>query len=519
MYKVLVADDEPLICEGMGIIINWRDYGFDNPDIAVNGKEALEKVCAGKYDLVITDIRMPLLDGLELIKALKDKKPEIKIIILSGYSEFSYARQAIQYGVKGYLLKPITADELIRNILTVKKELDEEITRTKILVKSRDAFLYDFVTGNLTWKEINKKGIEYGLNLSFDSYAVALVEIDNFFSMLEEDLDTARTRKAEIKNIIDIFVRDRSMGYVYDEIEGITGILICGSIPTIDTQKLVSEMKALCSEIFCRTGLKVFAGIGCGTACGQSVSISRKQAFQALERALFTRKDEVACYDSAAFCKLSILGEEFDTGRLITAVEECDKELAAKEIDSIISLIVEMPVNIEIVRAFVFDIQMKLCRVIKNYGGDMRVIFNEDDFEKNIFNHKSIIEFSKWLHKKCEETITYISGFLKKDSYSIIERVKKYIDEHYHEDISLKAISKVFYMNPAYLGQLFIKSEGETFNDYLNKKRISEAKKLLRNENLRMYEIIEKVGYKTLSYFYTQFQKYEGISFSEFKNN
>jgi len=519
VYKVLVADDEPLICEGMGIIINWRDYGFENPDIAVNGRDALEKVCAGKYDLLITDIRMPLLDGLELIKALKDKKPGIKIIILSGYSEFSYAKQAIQYGVKGYLLKPITADELIHNIQTVKDELDEEIMRTRILSESRDAFLFSFATGSLTRKDISKRGIEYGLDLSFGNYTVALIEIDNFFSMVEEDLDFAKIKKAEVKKVIDIFVRSHNMGYVYDEIEGVIGILICRNMPTVNTQKLVSELKALCSEILCRTGLKVFAGIGCATTCGQNVSISRKQAFQALERALFTRKDEVACYDSAAFCKLSILGEEFNTDRLITAVEECDKELAGKEVDSIISLIVDMPVNIEIVRAFMFDIQMKFCRVIKNYGGDMRVIFNENDFEKNIFNHKSIIEFSKWLHKKCDETITYISGFLKKGSSNIIERVKRYIDEHYHEDISLKVISKVFYMNPAYLGQLFIKTEGETFNDYLNKKRIAEAKKLLRNENLRMYEVIDKVGYKTLNYFYTQFHKYEGISFSEYKNN
>src|SRR5665647_69229 len=148
MYNVLIADDEPAVREGLSIMIDWNSYGFTISNTAQNGRDALEKLTSDSYNLVITDIRMPVLNGLQLIKEIRDKSTDTKIMVISGYSEFEYAKRAIEYGVKAYLLKPINRDELLMNILNIRVELDEiylanENKNIHVLLKNKHPKIID----------------------------------------------------------------------------------------------------------------------------------------------------------------------------------------------------------------------------------------------------------------------------------------------------------------------------------------------------------------------------------------
>jgi two-component system, response regulator YesN len=133
MYKLLIVDDEPNVCKGLSTIIEWEKYGFTLTGTANDGEEALDKLkIIGRCGLVITDIRMPVIDGLELTKRICSLYPATRVVIISGYNDFDYARQAIQYGVKGYLLKPIDREELVQNIEKVREELDNELNYRRI---------------------------------------------------------------------------------------------------------------------------------------------------------------------------------------------------------------------------------------------------------------------------------------------------------------------------------------------------------------------------------------------------
>lgn len=168
MYNTLIADDEPAVREGLSIMIDWNSYGFNISNTAKNGRDALDKLSSDSYDLIITDIRMPVLNGLQLIKEIREKSPDIKIMIISGYSEFEYAKRAIEYGVKAYLLKPVNREELLMNILSTRAELDQiyltnERKNMHVLLKNKHPkIIYQIINYleiNYTKEDINLKTI------------------------------------------------------------------------------------------------------------------------------------------------------------------------------------------------------------------------------------------------------------------------------------------------------------------------------------------------------------------------
>lgn len=395
MYNVLIVDDESIICDGLCEIIDWNKYNFNVVGVARNGKEAIQKVKSNKLDLVITDVRMPAMDGIELCKQIKEYDPSIERIIISGYSDFDYARGAIEHGVKAYLLKPIMPNELIEQLLYIRRELDrrlelekEEKQKRKIL---KDKLLYELANGYFNHDQIEEDLEKYNINLDNKVYSIALIAIDNFSNILEKYIKNAKTLKKKLRGTIEEFVDSRELGHVYEEMDGMFGVLILSEPENYGSiDKLHTDLEAITSWV--KKDLEIDVSIGCGTYKTElhKIKDSRQEALRALEVKLQNTK-------------------------------------------------------------------------------------------------------------------------------SLIERVIEYVDANYCEDISLSSIANLFYINPAYLGQLFKETTGILFSQYINQKRIKRAKELYIAGKFKMYEIIEMVGYKHSEYFYRQFKKYEGITFAQFR--
>lgn len=523
MYNVLIADDEPKVCKGLRSIIDWGKYGYNVIDTAEDGEDALEKLNKGRYNLVITDIRMPVLNGLELIKKIQAQNPDIKILIISGYSDFAYAKQAIEYGVKGYLLKPVNREDLIEHIVKLKDELDNELNNRKYIRENAniaiDKFLLDFVTGNLTENAINEKIKSVGISIRSDCYCIALIEIDSFNNLVEKNLEDANLLKFSIRNVVEEIVNEKQIGFVYEDTYGILGILFCG-------EKFISENNGNISafleyiQLNILTYIKTSVTIGYGSIVKSAYQVkdSRKQAQFALHKGILSDGNKIVCYvQENGLNGNHILKMKWDNQRLLSAIEMFDEKSIKTEINSFMDEVSHYRITKDIMQTMLYNFVFTICTAVRKYNGDAVGIFSQNEIY-DLENYK--LDYSRlkeWLLSKCIVTCEYLADLQKNKSSNIINQVKIYIDKNYSEDLSLKSIAGIFYLSPAYLGRLFKNGIGEAFNDYLNKVRISEVKKMVFTEDSKVYEIITKVGYNNHEHFYRQFKRYEGTSFAEFK--
>lgn len=523
MYNILIADDEPAVCEGLSVLIDWEKYGFYVANTAEDGEDALEKLGNGRYNLIITDIRMPVLDGLELLKTIKEQNSSVKILIISGYSDFNYAQRAIEYGVKGYLLKPVDRDDLMEHIVKIKEELDNENINTKSLRENlnlaKDKLLLDFVSGNLTGNTINEKTSSVGINIKSEYYYLALIEINNFSSMVDKNLDDANIIKFGIRNIVEEIVNERKLGYVYEDSYGVLGILFCGDgqVETETYKDAVAILEYIRENILKFVNIAITIGYGSLVKSPLQVRNSRKQAQFALQKGILSGDKKILGYYEKDLSENHLIKMNWDSSRLLEAVEFFDKRSIEAEINFYFDQIMNCQVTNGILQAMLYNFIFAICTIIRKYNGDIARIFSRNEIYE-LDNCKIFLgNMREWLFQKSNETCDYIVELQRDKSSNIINQIKDYIDGKYSEDLSIKSIAGIFYLSPAYLGRLFKNSTGEAFSDYLNKVRISKVKKMILSEDSKIYEIINKVGYNNHEHFYRQFKRYAGMSFAEYK--
>ena len=221
MLKVLIVDDESIIREGLKTIINWSEYGFEICDTASNGREGLQKVQEHRPDLAIVDIKMPVMDGIKMAEQLREQKDQCRVIILTAYSDFTYAQKFIELGAVSYILKPVEQEDLVKVLEKVKMQIEiENEMRLGIdtsLLLSRDKILEGFVTQTIDEVMTGQYIKQYQLDFPWQHYRVGLVDVGREYTL---DMRMKRC----IRDRIEKIVSDNSYGYVF-EIDSYIGIL------------------------------------------------------------------------------------------------------------------------------------------------------------------------------------------------------------------------------------------------------------------------------------------------------
>jgi two-component system, response regulator YesN len=523
MYHVLVVDDEPAVYEYLSLTINWADYGFKTADAAYDGEEALRKMDENNYDLIITDIRMPGMSGLELLKEIKNRNPKIKMLILSGYGEFNYATEAIQYGVKGYLLKPVDRLELAGSLQEVKAELDREYKNEANNIKrqiiAKDRFVYDLVCGILPENDIKGGAVEFGFVISHDKYVVALCEIQGFYDLMAVNVDEARSVRKNIRDLIENKLMGEYSGNIYEDIDGMLGMILYADSDGLWQEKIEHLLGSICDIAARELDINLLIGYGKLVDSVKNLSGSRKNALSALERKFITTGARVVSYEQVIIEENSLWHIDWDSRQLFDALECSDLVQVRKQIEGFTGKLGEKSLPKDGISSLVFSIVFGVCTLIKQSGGTPEHIFNYSEIKIILTNFFTIEKLNDWMFSKCEQTVKYITSLARDEKMSkIIAEVKKYIDKNYHKNISVKELSQIFYMNSGYLGQLFKKAMSENISDYVNKKKIAEVKKMAAFGNMPIRTILESVGYRNPGYFYKKFREYEGISFAEFNS-
>lgn len=513
MFKVLLVDDEIFVRKGLQKLIKWEQLNLTVVGEAKNGGEALDLIERLNPDLVITDVMMPVLDGLELVRRVKETcRPAPVFIIISGYNEFKYAQQAIRYGVHEYLLKPIDANEMT----TILQKLVNTIRKNKFKAFTNANYAFSFVLESIL-QENNQKPdpARYYEDLGMkqaSGFLYTLAEIHAAFGEVEAGLWKAQ----ELMSLQDAC---RNPILLVEQMPGYFGLLMDTQLWGRWDNQIQQALEAIRSAISgqLQQDITFYAGEPVDSIA------QLRQSYLAANEALKHKHTEgtncVVLYEQVKDKPLcDSVDDQGLYKQLLVQIEENNKEACWKLVDSLFQLFTDHNHSPKAVYASLSRFIGEVLEVAQRMNGHVESQQWLLEMPEGKFRSMSLHHLKEHFNTLVGDAAEFIARLRKEQLMGNVDRIKKYIDEHYQENINLKSIAAQFYMNPVYLGQLFRKTYGVYFNEYLLQLRVEEAKKLLRQTDMRMYEIAEKIGIRNANYFLSQFEKLEKISPMDYRN-
>ncbi|NGZ77118.1 response regulator transcription factor [Saccharibacillus alkalitolerans] len=503
MYKVFLVDDEPFIIEGLYDIIDWASLGLEVAGSALDGREAFDALRETAADLLITDISMPEMTGLELIRRVRELRPELKVIVLSGFNEFDYLKEGMKLGIENYLLKPINVEELEATLANVTEKLRRAEREERFGAFGariiRDNVLHRWLTGRISQAEFDERLSLMGISFRCPKLAVLILRADG-------DETLALRAEEALQGEPDCVV--------FREMDGDAAVIV--PLAEGEGRERMLDVAAKLERRIGGEALRI--GIGSAGPLPQHGPCSRTEAEKALEYALVDPERRIFEYvpsagtssaPEAAGQARATLGREY--ARLVLARD--GEELTRRIGEDFAALSRTEGMAPE-------ELQNIALGVCADFRAVLREVKREDDGEpllqvlERVRTASHMEELIEAVRRAAEETV----GLLNRDTRSpVVQQVLGYIAAHYGEELSLKMLGSQYHIHPVYLGQLFHKEMGETFTDYLNKYRIERAKEKLRTTTQKVQDISRSVGYWETGYFYKQFKKYVGISPTEYK--
>ncbi|WP_035177244.1 response regulator transcription factor [Alkalihalobacterium bogoriense] len=513
LNQVVIVDDEYFVRKGIITLVNWEECGFQICAEATDGEDALNVIKKVKPDLVITDIRMPVLDGLELIDLVKQQETVTKFIILSGHNEFSYAQKAVRYGVHDFLLKPIDKTELETTLKKLSLALEEE---RKVKEYEQEVVL-ETLWGHLLSGTVCQLHLEQA-NVTYlrcaTKFAYMIVEINDMaYNPMERSSN--ELKKSLLRLTVSTIITKGTVCMKEHEGNRIGFILTDYGGHSITTLAKKIQEKIQLQVQKCIT---VYVGVVVDHI--NQFSSSYESALRSLQYKYVSPTNEPIFYEKVKDRRVtSIEMEDHFMNALLECIEENNNLLIREKINNIFH---EFETNLyspEAVRVALIRCKNKAIKTIRGMGGTSEDLQTMESLENVNYCSFTLLQIKEVFSHFVFEVTTYIGELRKENGKSEINKIKSYIDRNFHKSISLKSIATTFYMNPVYMGQLFKKTYGVYFKDYLLSLRIQESKKLLRQTNLRVYEIAEKVGFKSADYFVTQFEKLEKVTPTEYRKS
>ncbi|GLX66176.1 response regulator transcription factor [Paenibacillus glycanilyticus] len=509
MYKVLLVDDEPFITEGLSDAIDWSAFGLEVVGSAEDGEEALERLRELKVDLLITDISMPIMTGLELIRKARELQPQLKAIILSGYNEFDFLKEGMRLGIENYLLKPINFAELEATLADTVRKLEADKPAQPFgedeIGILRDNVMTRWVNGRIALPELQERTALLDIDLSMPLAALAIIRFRPEQNTPGLDLDGC---------IADLQAEGTDgLSFVpFRNEDGELAALCCINGDKRNQAKVKEALERVADKWDKRQlGPRIALGgiVETADAAASYVEARKTQQF-------FLVRHDTHLLD---YADISAEAEALPSG--LFEWEAYAKSILAKdkaELEGVINrdfAALRMAESLHPVRARGAAIELMIMMKI-----EVDKLGRADAAEA--FQAALDQAVTAATLEGVEQAVR-TAAFFAADSFSgedmspVIKQALRYIHEHYAEALTLKSLGLQFHIHPNYLGQLFHKQTGDTFTDYLNKHRIDKAKELLADSRLKVNEIARQVGYWETGYFYKQFKKHVGMVPGDFK--
>lgn len=520
---LLIADDESSIREGLKYIVDWEELGFTICGEASNGEEALARILALNPGLVLLDVKMPRMHGTEVIRRAREAGFQGKCIILSGYSDFKYAQEAIKSGVRFYLTKPIDEDELYQTVSEIKQELAEERRHsshfTEFQNKAKGVVLQELLTDTLS-TPLSDQDLEH-FCLTAEVYQVVICE----------DFHTqAVAAPYTFADLLKVINRDNNI-FEHLEINHRDVVLLKGS----HGLNRLSDFLNRFEENTAQAGSpleSMFLAYGRPVSTPADIHLSYEDAALLLTRRFFCSQEQHAMgYEllpklpSDASPALSASGRAVltlneaalnqYTDRFVNYIQSYNRRMTVATLSELEETLLYAPDEARDIKLFLTDLYLQIREKMNRAYASAKIPFSSNSSVLEFINNcKYLYEIIQFLSKQFE-MIMDATGNPSRDT--ILDDVLYYIDHHFRDNIKLEMIAPLFGYNSAYLGKIFSKNVGENFNSYVDHRRIEHSKQLLLENQLKVYEIAEQVGYKNVDYFHKKFKKYVGESPAEFR--
>ncbi|MBN1265359.1 MAG: response regulator [Anaerolineales bacterium] len=519
MYKVFLVEDEIVTRKGIRNTIPWRENGLEYAGDAPDGEKALPLIRETHPDIVITDIRMPFMDGLELSRILRKEFPDVKIIILSGHDEFEYAQKAIPLEVSSYQLKPVTPEELTGALLEVTAQLDvdrqEKAAHLALLEKSRayhellqEKFILRLITGGLEPVETIAQSERLHLNIVAQRYLVMVLVFEPTCNPIEVDYENYQALKRLAVSAVE---KNPDVLWFYKDIDELVLLIKGMDFSPLETEaEFLSNLiqETLPEKSTCRLR------IGIGTAC--SCLADLKESYAAAQYALENRTKNAGTQpiDTLLF---PVLKRE-DIERMLNLEDTQDFDtFFSREIRPLQSAIEHSNVY----RNYVLTHLVFTCaHFIRSMGGNpFHVLSDLDYLENRLSTIKDFLSLRNFIQDTVYRTLEFRDQQVHNLNNSIIWEAKAFLSDNYQNpDISLQDVTGHVNISTSHFSRIFRREVGMTFVEYLTSLRIEQAKVLLCTTSKRAYEVAEEVGYKDPHYFSTVFKRYAGCSPSEYQD-
>lgn len=524
MYKVIIADDERIIREGIAGKIDWDKLGLHLLDLAVHGTDAFEKITTLKPDIVITDIKMPGMNGLELIEKFSDPVPRIKFIILSGYDEFAFAQKAMEHGIKHYLLKPTDPKEISQVLEEVIEELDKEQAKQSFLNEMENELSTiiplakkQFLRDRALNKVYSGPALDYYRNLfGIDSdIQVILFELEDDYTIKEmyalEKIVEKNSRELGFRmttflhNYLLLLIQKRETGEILTSIQKIKSIYLDfydkNITVAVSSARPFDQLHVLYQEAREILNYKFYLGKGC----------------------MITDKDLIEHTSGGIRVNMNSINSIIE--EIVISTRCGNIPAVKKDIESFFEDFRKEKLEKEIIYTYSIDLATSIIRnnidnIKRHKQKDVNSYFKD---LTNIRNSNTINEITDKIKKIAMEITEFNYSTLTRKKNHLVQRIVHEITENIgNEQLNLKWLSKnMVFANVDYLGKVFKKEMSTGFNQYLRKMRMEKAKQMLREEEgCTIYKIAAAVGFGDNSQYFSQvFKKYTGVSPSEYRKN
>ncbi|WP_141503870.1 response regulator [Paenibacillus luteus] len=532
MLKLIIVDDELLMRIGLRSLIHWEEHGFQIVGEASNGKEALEIAAKASPDLIITDVRMPTMDGLELIRETSKFLKNCKYVILSNFDEFRYVKEAMQLGASDYLIKCEIKPDILAQLLSQLRQQYSHLKQHQLsqlpedyykqsLTYLKEVLFKEAISGLKSEQDIIAKVEPLNIRLRPAEMVIAKIKIEHFEEVQKKYVEKdEKLLRFSIVNVLEEIIPNKWSREIVVESSS-EYLVIMNTIPEVD-KSLRAELDKLCVKIIRSikdfVNLRVSIGMSTPVQGYRYIKLAYQEASLALQQSFYTGAGQVLYFEEISKHpnhtgpgvslsrnqehEYQNIIESKNVNRLHAFMEDVwnfvhREQASAEEIRGIyISLIETVNTYLSItVRSRFLSDDKSLYETILKVGTWEEIHFLVLDYVLALFESES----------KNSEQLTYADMAIQ------------IMDRYYNTDISLQSVAKQINVNPSYLSRIFKQETGMNFVSYLTGIRINKAKLLLENKQLKVYEVAEKIGYHNYSYFSRIFKKVVGVSPEEYR--
>lgn len=517
MYRVILVDDEFLVREAVKETMDWGSKGFELKGCFQHGEDAMDYIRDNPVEVVLTDICMPYMDGLELSRLISKEYPNICVVILSGYDNFDYARRALKYRVREYILKPFSLEELGQALDGIREKLDQESLERRRLLKNREVLksklLMRLICGNSSAAELETELKSYGIALRGSKYMVAVGDAE----IRGEDKESAELLCFAVYNIAAEIMGRSGIGYVIQKLDHQLVFLLLGNFHERWGEKAEKLFQEISDSVKNCMGIRLTIGIGSPVNRTAQLYLSYEEAEDMLEYR-YSQEAGAILYRERA--EKAAVFEEWEKLQedLLNSVREGEKKKAEEALFSLCLRIQESFLKKDRAKSIIINTLSEARSMLEVMGmEDFEAYEQVNKYISQIDGKKSLEEERTALEAIFGGLVDAVAEVRDRKGNERAVLAVDYIRSHYGESsLNLQSICSYMAMSPSRFSAMFRECIGKSFVEVLSDTRMEKARELLETTSLKTYQIAEKTGFGDPHYFSLAFKKATGKTPTEY---